>query len=44
MDNNNSQQPQLQTKPPLLQRPWFQGASAFILSIPAGMIITQVVG
>ncbi|MBI2056528.1 MAG: hypothetical protein HYT37_04100 [Candidatus Sungbacteria bacterium] len=41
---DNFQQSKSQTKPPLLQRPWFQGASAFILSIPAGMIITQIGG
>ena len=29
---------------PLRYRPWFQGAWAFILSIPAGMIVTQIGG
>ena len=29
-------------KIPLRHRPWFLGASAFILSMPAGMILTQI--
>lgn len=28
----------------LRHRPWFLGASAFILSLPAGMILTQIGG